>query len=125
MKTLVIFLAAVLLGFAAYAAAEDVRTGVWTADILKDTHVEISVFPGHATENRFKGNIIGFRVPLSRLSGFTGACGDTQSPLRPPAAAIEFEGHCRDAQGAGHFVFTPRADFLRDMAKLAYSDFRE
>jgi|ERR1051326_629142 hypothetical protein len=125
MKTLVIFLAAVLLGFAAYAAAEDVRTGVWTADILKDTHVEISVFPGHATENRFKGNIIGFRVPLSRLSGFTGADGDTKFTLRAAAGAIDFEGHFRDAQGAGHFVFTPSADFVREMAKLGYTDFRE
>jgi len=124
MKTLFIILAAVLLGFAAFAAAEDVRTGVWTAD-LKDGRVEISVFPGHSSETRFRGNIIGFRVPASRLNGFSGADGDSKFTFRAAAGTVEFDGHFRDAQGAGHFVFTPSADFVREMAKLGYTDFKE
>jgi len=125
MKTLVIFLAALLLGFAAYAATEDVRTGVWTADIKEDGRVEISVFPGHSSDQRFRGNIIGFRVAPSRLSGFTAADGESKFTLRAAAGTIDFDGHFRSAQGAGHFVFTPSADFVREMAKLGYTDFRE
>jgi len=124
MKTLVIFLAALLLGFAAFAAAEDVRTGVWTADI-KDGRVEMSVFPGHAGDNHFRGNIVGLHVPPARLSGFTGADGDSKFTLRAAAGTLEFDGHFRDAQGAGHFVFTPSSDFVREMGKLGYTDFRE
>jgi hypothetical protein len=125
MRTLVILIAVVLLGFAAFAAAEDVRTGVWTADIKDARIVEMSVFPGRSTEKHFNGNIIGFRIPLAKLSGLTGADGESKFTLRAAAGTIDFDGHFSDAQGAGHFRFTPSAEFVRDMGQLGYTDFRE
>lgn len=125
MRTLVIALIATLLGFAAFAATQDVRTGVWTADI-RDGRVEMSVFPNRPPEKQhYSGNIIGFTVPLARLSGLTGADGETKFSLRSAAGSIELEGHFHNAQGAGHFMFSPSAEFVSEMAKLGYTDFRE
>ena len=128
MKTLVLITAAVALGFAALCAADDVRTGVWTADI-KDGRVTLSIFPGRTekSDRRFNygGNIIGFQVPLAKLTGLTGEDGDTKFVFRAAAGTIDFDGHFKDAQGAGHFRFTPSDEFIRDMAQLGYTDFKE
>jgi hypothetical protein len=128
MKTLVIITAALVIGFAALAATSDVRTGVWTADI-KESRVQLSIFPGRSetSERRwnYNGNIIGFRVPLAKLTGLTGADGDTKFTYRAAGGTIDFDGHFSAAQGAGHFRFTPSDEFVRDMAQLGYTDFKE
>ena len=128
MKTLMLITVIAVLAFAALAFADDVRTGVWTADI-KDGRVTLSIFPGRTeTQNRpwrYGGNIIGFEAPLARLTGLTGADGDEKFTLRAAAGAIDFTGHFSEAQGAGHFRFTPSDEFVREMAKLGYTEFRE
>lgn len=129
MKTLVLITAAVTIAFAALAATDDVRTGVWTADI-KDGRVQLSLFPGRTeatTRHRWNygGNIMGFQVPLAKLSGLTAADGDTSFTLRAAAGRIDFEGHMKDGQGAGHFRFTPNQDFVKEMAQLGYTEFKE
>jgi len=130
MKTLVLILAAVVIGFAAFAASTDVKTGVWTADVKESHVVQMSVFPGRSEAverrwNNFGGNIIGFQVPMAKLVGLTGADGDTKFTYRAAAGTIDFDGHFKDNQGAGHFKFTPSDEFVRDMATLGYTDFRE
>jgi hypothetical protein len=126
--TLVIIAAALVIGFAALAATNDVRTGVWTADI-KESRVLLSIFPGRSeTLDRrwnYNGNIIGFHVPLAKLTGLTGADGDSKFTYRAAAGTIDFDGHFSAAQGAGHFRFTPSDEFVRDMAQLGYTDFKE
>lgn len=129
MKTLILITIIAVLAFAALALADDVRTGVWTADI-KDGRVQLSIFPGRTetSSNRhwnYGGNIMGFQAPLARLAGLTGADGDSKFTLRAAAGTIDFTGHFSDAQGAGHFRFTPSDEFVRDMGKLGYTDFRE
>jgi len=129
MKTLVLIAAAVAIAFAALAATTDIRTGVWTADI-KDNRVQLSIFPGRTetSERRhwnFGGNMMGFQVPLAKLTGLTPGDGDAKFTLRAAAGTIDFEGHFKDAQGAGHFTFTPSDEFVRDMAQLGYTEFKE
>src|SRR5437870_1207347 len=129
MKTLVLLTAAIALGFAALAVADDVRSGVWTADI-KEGRVTLSIFPGRTEkpERPWRwggGNIIGFQTPLAKLTGLTSADGDTKFTFRAAAGTIDFDGHFKDAQGAGHFRFTPSDEFIRDMAQLGYTDFKE
>jgi hypothetical protein len=129
MKTLVLISAALVIAFAAYAAATDVRSGVWTADI-KGNVVQMSIFPGRSEVtfgrgNWNFGNIIGFRLPLAKLIGLTGADGESKFTYRAAAGTIDFDGHFSEAQGAGHFRFTPSDEFVRDMAQLGYTEFKE
>src|SRR5207237_7909975 len=102
--------------------------GVWTADI-KESRVHLSIFPGRSeTSDRrwnYNGNIIGFHVALAKLTGLTGADGDSKFTHRGAAGTIDFDGHFSAAQGAGHFRFTPSDEFVRDMAQLGYADFKE
>src|SRR5947207_13616122 len=106
MKTLVIITAALVIGFAALAATNDVRTGVWTADI-REARVQLSIFPGRTEEknfgrfNNYGGNNIGTTVPLAKLTGLTSADGDAKFTWRSAAGTIDFDGHFKDLQGSG------------------------
>jgi hypothetical protein len=128
MKTLVLIILAAVIAFSAYSAATDVRTGVWTADI-RESRVQLSIFPGRSEMKTYgRGNyynIIGFAVPLAKLVGLTPDDGDTKFTWRSAAGTIDFDGHFKDLQGAGHFRFTPSDEFVRDMAQLGYTDFKE
>jgi len=68
MKGLVFVLVALLLAFAAYAATatHDVRSGVWTAEVLDEGKLNMSVFTGRS-DSRWGNNISGFTLPLARF----------------------------------------------------------
>jgi hypothetical protein len=133
MKTLLLLSLAVIVAFVALdASAADARTGVWTAEI-NDARVQLSIFPGRTESSRnfdgsrfnYGGNIIGFRVPLAKLTGLTGADGDVKFTLRAAAGTIDFDGHFKDGLGAGHFNFDSSDEFVRDMAQLGYTEFKQ
>src|SRR5947207_8278357 len=125
MKGLVFALAALLLAFAALAAvAHDSRSGVWTAELVDDAKLNVSIFTGR-NENHWGNNISGFALPLSRFEGLSTADGQSKFTLRAAAGTLSFDGHFDAGQGAGHFTFAPRDEFVRDMESLGYSGFQD
>jgi hypothetical protein len=126
MKGLVFVLVALLLAFAAYAATatHDVRSGVWTAEVLDEGKLNMSVFTARS-DMHWGNNISGFTLPLARFEGLSTADGPSKFVLHAPAGTIAFEGHFDALKGAGHFNFTPNDSFVRDMESLGYHDFRD
>lgn len=129
MKPFILTALALLLAFAALAATSgsDSRSGVWTADI-RDTKVQMTVFTGSRQSRNghsFSSNNMGFSLPLSRFEGLTGADGDAKFAIRAAAGVMAFDGHFSDAKGAGHFTFTPSEAFVREMAAMGYTEFRD
>jgi hypothetical protein len=69
-------------------------------------------------------------VALSDLRGLTQAqLGSTGSNVRfeiaRDAGTLRFEGFVRSGGGGGTFVFSPNADFARQMGSLGYSDLND
>jgi hypothetical protein len=125
MKGLLFALAALLLAFAALAATtHDSRSGVWTAEVLDDGKLNVSIFTGRS-DSHWGNNVSGLTLPLARFEGLTTANGPSKFTLRAPAGTIALEGHFDDGKGAGHFTFTPSDSFVRDMGSLGYSDFKD
>lgn len=126
MKGLVFVLVALLLSFAAYAATapHDIRSGVWTAEVLDEGKLNMSVFTGRS-DMHWGNNISGFTLPLARFEGLSAADGPSKFVLHAPAGTIAFDGHFDALKGAGHFTFTPNDSFVRDMESLGYHDFRD
>ena len=127
MKGLLYVLAALLLAFAAYAATtttHDVRTGVWTAEVIDGAKLNMNIFTGRS-ENHWGNNMTGFTLPLARFEALSTADGPVKFGFHAAAGAISFDGHFEAQKGAGHFTFAPNEAFLRDMDALGYKDFRD
>jgi hypothetical protein len=130
MKCLLFVIVAVAVCFSAYAES-DVRTGVWTAEVLAD-HLEMTIFQGrNAGDRRFGMNSIsGFEEPLASFAGLSkedmnGSGANVKFELQRPAGTIAFEGRVANGTGAGHYRFTPNDAFLREMEGLGYRDFKD
>ena len=131
MKSLLLILFAITLCFSAYAA-NDSRTGVWTAELQDDGTLQMTIFHGQ-NENRRgagMGSLMGFDEPLISYSGLsksdiTSAAANVQFELRRPAGTIAFEGRFANGTGAGHYRFVPSEPFVREMEALGYSGFSD
>src|SRR6266704_120130 len=125
MKGLLFAFAALLLAFAALAATtHDSRSGVWTAEVVDDAKLNMSIFTGRS-DSRWGNNISGLTLPLARFEGLTTGNGPSKFTLRAPAGTMALEGHFDDGKGAGHFTFTPSDSFVREVGSLGYSDFKD
>jgi len=122
MKIVLFVTLAIAICFSVYAA-NDSRSGVWTADLVDDK-IQMTLF--HSERN----NLMGFDEPLSAYSGLTKAdllstAANVQFELRRPAGVIAFEGRVANGTGAGHYRFTPSDAFIREMDGLGYSGFKD
>jgi hypothetical protein len=137
MKTALALLAlALILCFSAYAAT-DARSGVWTAEINADgTALQMTLFHGRDREARGRGvhtgmnNMMGVELSLASLTGLSaadarGTAANVQFALSRPAGSISFEGRFSTGNGAGSFRFTPSDAFVREMATLGYTGFKD
>ena len=125
MRTLLLTAAAILVAFAAFAAAE-MRSGVWTAE-LEDDGLSITLFQGRHHQG---GNLMSLTIKLAQLDGVTTeavtrSSTDVKFALVRAAGVFSFDGHFASGKGAGHFTFTPDPTFLRDMEQLGFSGFRD
>lgn len=135
MKTALLILLAAAICFAVYAAS-DSRDGVWTAEVnAEGTALQITLFrgdrDGHAGAGRHgMNNVMGFELSLASLTGLTNAeikstAANVQFALSRPAGSIRFEGRFANGIGAGNFKFAPAEPFVRDMASLGYTAFKD
>jgi hypothetical protein len=134
MKCTLFILCAVAICFTAYAATNDLRTGVWTASLREDdpASLEISLFQGRNTRNEWRGynNIMGFDVPIADVTGLAASdigatAANVQFALVRPAGTIRFEGRFAEGNGAGNFRFAPNDAFVREMDSLGFKDFTD
>jgi len=135
MKTALLILLAVAICFAVYAAS-DSRNGVWTAELNADgTTLQMTLFRGsHETQagmnHRGMNNVMGFELSLASLTGLPTAdikstAANVQFAMSRPAGIISFEGRFANGNGAGNFKFAPSEPFVRDMASLGYTAFKD
>ncbi|MGH9422691.1 MAG: hypothetical protein ACRD3J_22145, partial [Thermoanaerobaculia bacterium] len=135
MKTALLILLAVAICFAAYASS-DSRNGVWTAELNTDgTTLQMTLFRGSretGAGRNFRGmnDVMGFELSLVSLTGLTTAdikstAANVQFSMSRPAGSISFEGRFANGNGAGNFKFAPSETFVRDMASLGYTEFKE
>jgi len=135
MKTALLILLAIAICFAAYAAS-DSRSGVWTAELNTDgATLQMTIFRG-SHESRLGdhrgnwNNTMGFELSVASLTGLTTAdinsgAANVQFTMSKPAGTISFEGRFANGNGAGNFKFAPSESFVRDMASLGYSAFKD
>ena len=135
MKTALLILLAVAICFTVYAAS-DSRNGVWTAELNTDgTTLQMTLFRGnhetHLGRNfRGMGNVMGFELSLASMTGLTvgdinSSAANVQFAMARPAGTISFEGRFANGNGAGNFKFAPSEPFVRDMASLGYTSFKD
>src|SRR5689334_183707 len=113
--TTLFILCAVALCFSVYAAAAAVdtpRAGVWTATLRDDdpSTLQISIFQGKRQRTEWSGwnNIMGFDVPLADATGLAATdisaqAANVQFALVRPAGTIKFDGRFSEGSGAGNF----------------------
>jgi hypothetical protein len=135
MKTALLILLAVAICFAVYASS-DSRNGVWTAELNTDgTTLQMTIFHGNH-ESRLGNhrggwnNTMGFELSLASLTGLSAAdinstAANVQFAMSRPAGTISFEGRFANGNGAGNFKFAPSEPFVRDMASLGYTAFKD
>jgi hypothetical protein len=134
MKTAFLILLAVAVCFSVYAAS-DSRSGVWTAELNTDgSALQVTIFRGnHDSDHAFgrgMNNVMGFELSLGSLTGLTSAdikstAANVQFSMSRPAGKISFEGRFSDSNGAGNFKFAPSESFVREMATLGYTGFKD
>jgi hypothetical protein len=135
MKTALLILLAVAICFTVYASGGS-RNGVWTADLNSDgTTLQMTLFRGnHETHlgmnHRGMSDVMGFDLSLASLTGLTTAdvnstAANVQFAMARPAGTISFEGRFANGNGAGNFKFAPSEPFVRDMASLGYTTFKD
>jgi hypothetical protein len=134
MKTALLILLAVAICFSVYAAS-DSRNGVWTAELNTDgSALQVTLFrSNHESNGRFNrgmNNVMGFELSLGSLTGLTPAdikstAANVQFSISRPAGTISFEGRFSDGNGAGNFKFAPSEPFIREMATLGYTAFKD
>ena len=134
MKTALLILLAIAICFTVYAAS-DSRNGVWTAELNTDgTTLQMTIFRGNDETHRGRGhnwnNTMGFELSLASLTGLTTAdikstAANVQFAMSRPAGTISFEGRFSNGNGAGNFKFAPSEPFVREMASLGYTAFKD
>ena len=134
MKTALSILLAVAICFSVYAAS-DSRNGVWTAELnTGGSTLQMTLFRGNRESNlgmgRGMNNVMGFELSLASLTGLatadvTSPAANVQFTMTRPAGAISFEGRFAGGNGAGNFKFAPSEPFVREMASLGYSSFKD
>jgi hypothetical protein len=134
MKTALLILLAVAICFTVYAAS-DSRNGVWTAELNTDSAtLQMTLFRGNHESHRGMGrgmnNVMGIELSLASLTGLTASdvkstAANVQFTMSRPAGAISFEGRFADGNGAGNFKFAPSEPFVREMASLGYTSFKD
>ncbi|MEA2239086.1 MAG: hypothetical protein QOC81_3810 [Thermoanaerobaculia bacterium] len=134
MKTALFVLLAIAICFTVYAAS-DSRNGVWTAELNTDgSTLQMTLFRGnhesHLGMGRGMNNVMGFELSLASLTGLTtadikSAAANVQFTMSRPAGSISFEGRFASGNGAGNFKFTPSEPFVREMASLGYTAFKD
>jgi hypothetical protein len=134
MKTALLILLAIAICFSVYAAS-DSRNGVWTAELNTDgSTLQMTLFRGnqesHLGMGRGMNNVMGFELSLASLTGLTAAdikstAANVQFMMSRPAGSISFEGRFASGNGAGNFKFTPSEPFIREMASLGYTAFKD
>ena len=135
MKTALLILMAAAICFSVYAAS-DSRNGVWTAELNTDgTTLQMTIFRGNH-ESRLGNhrgnwnNTMGFELSLASLTGLTAAdinstAANVQFTMSRPAGTISFEGRFANGNGAGNFKFAPSEPFVKEMASLGYTSFKD
>jgi hypothetical protein len=73
---------------------------------------------------------MGFELSLASLTGLTAAdikstAANVQFTMSKPAGTISFEGRFANGNGAGNFKFAPSEPFVREMASLGYTAFKD
>ena len=124
MRTLLLTAAIVVFAFAAFAANE-LRNGVWTAELEADG-LNVTLFQGRKHGN----NMMSLTIEVPKFNGLSlesinGGGADVKFALVRAAGVFAFDGHFANGKGAGHFSFTPDASFLRDMEQLGFGGFRD
>jgi hypothetical protein len=111
-----ILVAACILLLSASISSAAAVEGTWTARILKESVVELSISYGKNNHTSFHAND-GKRLQLSDLPGLSpaAATSPSQTPvafeLQREAGRVRFEGTFRDGKGSGHFEFFPDAGY--------------
>ncbi len=134
MKTAILILLAAALCFS-IDASSDPRNGVWTAELNADgTQLQMTLFRGsensRAGIHRGMNNVMGFELSLASITGLATAdihstAANVQFSMTRPAGTIRFEGRFADGNGAGNFKFAPSEPFVREMASLGYTSFKD
>jgi hypothetical protein len=135
MKTALLILLAIAICFSIYAAT-DSRSGVWTAELnTEGTALQMTLFRGNdenhrGTNHRGMNNVMGFELSLASLTGLAtsdikSTAANVQFAMSRPAGTINFEGRFSNGNGAGNFKFAPSESFVRDMASLGYTTFKD
>src|SRR5512144_2385972 len=124
MRTLFLTAAIVVVAFAAFAANE-LRSGVWTAELGTDG-LDITLFQGR---NR-NSSMMSLTIELPKFHGLSldavrGSGAEVKFALVRAAGVFSFDGRFAGGKGAGHFDFTPDGSFLRDMEQLGFDGFRD
>lgn len=125
MKTILLILfAALFLAFAAHAAPDDIRSGVWTAD-LNGNALNLTMFRG-ARDGERHTHTMGFSIPLADLglakSDVESAAANVRFALKRDAGTVTFDGRFATGDGAGHYVFAPNESYERELNGLGYDD---
>lgn len=116
MKILAAFFASLLLALCAHAG-DSLRSGIWSGDVRGEMlHLQL----------RSDHNQMGLTVPVASLKGVTknelaSGSSDVRFEIVEAAGTLSFDGHVRNAIGAGEYRFTPNAAFVREMQSLGYS----
>ena len=96
------------------------------ADDIFRGNDETHLGTGHGNWN----NTMGFELSLASLTGLSIAdikstAANVQFAMSKPAGTISFEGRFSNGNGAGNFKFAPSEPFVREMASLGYTAFKD
>lgn len=118
---LLLWTVAIVMAAAIVVAAEDVSRGMWTAEV-REGRGELYV-----NLVRAEGMVFGFELPVGVVGAadLSAESADVTFELRRPAGTVAFEGRFSKGMGAGHFRFTPSAQFVADMQTLGFGGFTE
>jgi len=112
------------------SAAGDATTGLWTAEpatwktsSARGPLVQLTLNRRHGRNGHSNHSNA---VALSELKGLTAeqmsaAAANVSFALERDAGRFSFEGSFRGGEGAGHFTFTPRPEFVAAMQQLGYT----
>ncbi len=116
------------------AAATEPLRGLWTAERSTwkvDTGGTATFLQLSMHERRAHGDSQHSEtIPLEELSGLTPAqidasAADVRFDWKRDAGVFGFEGRFETGAGAGHFTFTPSAEYVADMRKRGYTEVDE
>jgi hypothetical protein len=122
--SLLLLTAALLAG-----AEETLRSGVWTAE-YKDGEFNLSLAASSDRTSWGGGWMASFHGSLNSLEGLSVAAMSAATgqavhfTVTREEGTIRFDGQFEQGEGAGHFHFEPKAEYVAEMGKLGFTDLR-